>query len=92
MKTTTKILVCVVASVVGATSVGVLHAQSRVLTGATITPRLDPFNPGATLDSGWTRLPVPTDERVTGTAFIPPSAIRPPFFPNPRSPYFPGPR
>lgn len=77
----------------GACAVGA-WAQTLTRTTGPLTPRLDPFAPEATLSGdGWTRgTVVPAPEGRGGTVFLPPSAIRPPFFPSPRSPYFPGPR
>lgn len=79
----------------GAGAVGA-WAQSLTRGGVTLTPRLNPFNPGETLNSGGWRVgdELPVDGRLTPslTPFTPPAAVRPPFFPPPRSPYFPGPR
>lgn len=81
--------------VVAALGVGGVASYAQTLRGTTLTPRLNPFNPDQTLSGdSWTRSVVrPTGEEGGGSlAFLPPSTLRPPFFPNPRSPYFPGPR
>lgn len=83
----------VMAVALGVTGVGVLRAQT--LSSSILTPRLDPFNPSATLSRDWS-VPTPAPggegEITRGGSFLPPSDVRPPFFPNPRSPYYPGPR
>jgi hypothetical protein len=69
-------------------------AQTVTRGGTSLTPRLNPFIPDATLEpSGFKGIDeLPVGGTITPSAFIPPSAVRPPFFPSPRSPYFPGPR